>query len=195
MRRIGILGGTFDPVHNAHLALAAAALEQYQMECILFVPTGRPVRKLETIQASAEDRLRMLELACEGASRLCVSTVETQREGISYTADTLYELKELYGADTVLYLILGEDTATDLGTWKDSQKIAQLARVLYTRRPPAAGPLALPDGFECYELIMDAYDLSSTQVRNCLALGEDVSAIIPPKVYDYIKRHDLYAKL
>lgn len=125
-------------MHNAHLELAQCALEQYQLDTVLFIPAGMPARKLGTTVASASDRLNMLELACRGKRGFEVSAIEVDRPEISYTADTLRELKEQYGEESELFLILGEDAAADLCTWKDSADIACLSTVLYARRPDYA---------------------------------------------------------
>lgn len=194
MRRIGILGGTFDPVHNAHLALARCALEQYQLEGVLFIPAGRPVRKMSADLTSAEHRLNMLELACKNVREFSVETLEIMRSQPSYTSVTLELLAKRYGKDTQLFLILGEDTAADLGTWKDSKLIAQCATILYARRPGITKAQPLPEGFTCYKIDMQQYDLSSSEVRRRLFAGENMSPYIPQAVQDYIERHQLYAQ-
>ncbi|MDR1357953.1 MAG: nicotinate-nucleotide adenylyltransferase [Coriobacteriales bacterium] len=193
MRRIGILGGTFDPVHNAHLELAHAARAQFDLECVMFLPTGKPARKLGTTQASAADRVQMLLLATEDYPHFSVSTMEVDRGGISYTIDSLREFKRLMGEGAELFLILGEDTATDLASWKDASEIAALAGVLYAQRPGEAEALPLPQGFSCQKLSMPLRAVSSTQIRELLAAGRDVGARIPPRVHDYIRRQGLYA--
>lgn len=194
MKRLGVFGGTFDPVHNAHLELAQAALEQQHLDCVLFVPAGLPVRKLATTEASAEHRLRMLELACKEVPGFCVSSLEVDRPHISYTVDTLHLLQEQFGKECALFLILGEDTVTDISTWKDSHDIAQLAQVLYAKRPGGGDVLMLPRGFRCCELQMPAQNLSSSSVRAVLRKGEDASACVPASVIAYIKKHGLYGK-
>ncbi len=195
MEKIGIFGGTFDPVHNAHLELARLALEQYQLDRVLFIPTGMPVRKLATTEASAQDRLNMLTLACGNIVGCEVSAIEVERSQITYTIDTLYELKEQYGQESQLYLILGEDTATDLGTWKDSDQIATLAHILYAERPgDDTNTQALPAGFECYKVQMPVRHISSSCVRSLLHKGEDVSEYIPKPVLAYIRKFGLYGR-
>ena len=193
-KKIGILGGTFDPVHLAHLELAQVALENHDLDVILFIPTGQPVRKLGTTHASSQDRLHMLEIACEGIPSFEVSSIEVDRPEITFTIDTLRALKTLYGEGCELFLILGEDTVTDLPTWKESEQIAALTTVLYARRPAEESSHILPDGFDCHELSMPAMDISSSLIRDALFKGEDVSELVPSGALAYIKEHKLYDK-
>ena len=195
MKRVGILGGTFDPVHNAHLVLARAALSQAQLDCILFIPTGLPVRKLTSTEASPLDRLNMLQIACEDTKEFIVSSIEIDRPQITYTIDTLRELKLKYGAESELFLVLGEDTARDIPTWKEASEIAKLAQVLYAKRPGGTNESnELPQGFTFFEIDLSPMDLSSSFIRMLLHEGEDVSAYVPTKVLSYIKEHRLYGQ-
>ena len=195
MRKIGILGGTFDPVHNAHLELARLAIEQYHLDFVLFIPTGMPVRKLATTHASAMDRLQMLEIACAGVGEFRVSPIEVNRQEVTYTIDTLRELKSLFGRNSELYLILGEDTATDLATWKDSSEIAKLVKVLYARRPGTEANATLPEGYECKLIEMAPNAVSSSALRAALENNEAVDEYLPAEVLTYIKKYGLYGKL
>ncbi len=194
MKKLGILGGTFDPVHNAHLALAHAALEQFSLDSVLFIPTGQPVRKLGRTFASAEDRLQMLKEACFENPKFRVSSLEVDRPEVTYTIDTLRELKLLIGEDVHLCLIVGEDTALDLSSWKESAEIAKLVTVLFARRPWQDKTQELPEGFTCHEIKMPEHDLSSSEVRSLLLQGDDVSALVPARVLAYIRKHGLYAQ-
>ena len=180
-------------MHNAHLELAQVALENGDLDVVLFIPTGQPVRKLRSTHASAEQRLNMLQAACEGIPGFEVSSLEVDRPEVTYTTDTLRILKELYGQRSKLYLILGEDTATDLHTWKDAAEIAELVTVLYAKRPRIGEGHRLPMGFNCLELPMPEQDISSSYLRALLAKGKDVSEFIPAGALAYIKEHALYA--
>ena len=193
MKRIGILGGTFDPVHKVHLELAQVALDTYDLDVVLFIPTGLPVRKLGKTHASATHRLRMLQEACQNTPGFEVSSLEVDRPEVTYTIETLRLLKERYGQHSELFLILGEDTATDLHTWKDSAEIAQLVTILYAKRPGAGEGHELPAGFVFLELPMPAQEISSSYLRTLLANGEDVSCYIPAEALAYIRKHALYA--
>jgi len=190
--RVGILGGTFDPVHKAHLELARAALEAFNLDEVLFVPTGLPVHKLGRTHASISDRLAMLKAALEGSPGFVLSTLEIERDAASYTIDTLRDVKQIYGQESELFLILGEDAARDLGNWKDSREIARLVTVLYARRPGAAAVSELPSGFVFFELDMPSLDISSTAIREMLANDEDVTAELPADTLAYIRENQLY---
>ena len=195
MMKIGILGGTFDPVHRVHLELAHRALAQCHLDKVLFIPAGVPVRKQATAQASAQHRLNMLRLACEGDPCFEVSSLEVDKPQVSYTIDTLRELRAQLGASCELYLILGEDAALDIGTWKDSSEIAQLAKVVYARRPGGgAREMVVPHGFEFFELQMPLQDVASNSIRSLLDEGKDVSGLVPPEVLAYIKEQGLYGQ-
>lgn len=194
MKRIGIMGGSFDPVHNAHLELALKAQEQYMLTTVLFIPAGFPVRKLDTIVASPKQRLEMLELACSDYEGFEISTLELERQCVTYTIDTLRELSECYTAEEKFYLIVGWDAAVDLGTWKDSAEIAQRATVLYAERPGSKKALGLPFNFDCYGIEMPQRDISSSMVRNMIGAGEDVSELVPARVLTYINECGLYGK-
>lgn len=193
MMRLGIMGGTFDPVHNAHLELARCARDQYKLSKILFVPAGKPIRKLGTIHATAQQRYEMLRRACKTIPAFAVSTMEIDRPGITYTIDTLKELQQQYPQDE-LCLIMGEDAAKDLDSWKDSEQIAKIATILYAKRPGSNKALGLPTTFTCKGIDMPALDISSSEVRQVLARGEDASALVPPDVLAYITDCGLYAK-
>lgn len=192
-KRIGILGGTFDPVHNAHLELASLALEQYKLDSVLFIPAGMPVRKLGKTHATAEQRLAMLECACADIPGFEVSTIEIERPHVSYTIDTLNELRNLYGVDAELFLIVGEDSLRDIKTWKDSDKIAELATILYAKRPGGSGALQFPEGFTCLGIEMQEQDISSSTVREDLLQGGGAQSPLPQAVFDYIQKQGLYA--
>ncbi|MCL2806692.1 MAG: nicotinate-nucleotide adenylyltransferase [Coriobacteriia bacterium] len=194
IEKIGILGGTFDPVHNAHMDLAQAALESHSLDKVLFVPTGQPVRKLGKTFADPQHRFNMLQAVCADIEGFEVSPLEIMRPEITYSVDTLRELRTLYGEESKLFLILGEDTATDLPTWKDAHEIAQLVVVLYAKRPGSGTDRELPQEFTCIELPMDAQELSSSLVRSMLFAGKDVQDLIPPQALSYIREQRLYGQ-
>lgn len=192
MKRIGILGGTFDPVHNAHVELAQAALDQYSLDTVLFIPTGKPVRKLGRTHASAKHRLGMLQALCTGNKNFGVSSLEVERPTITYTIDTVRELKALYGDESELFLILGEDTVIDLATWKNAEEIARHVTILYARRSCGAEEPRLPQGFTCFEICLPVLSLSSSTIRSELSQGNDVQNLVPAEALNYLKKHGLY---
>jgi nicotinate-nucleotide adenylyltransferase len=195
MKRIGILGGTFDPAHRVHMELARQALLQFELDVVLFIPTGNPVRKIGMTHASAEHRLNMLKAACDGEPGFEVSSLEVDRPSITYTIDTLLELKNYYGEASQFFLILGEDAALDLSTWKASDEIARLVTVLYAERPGCDTNLRIPEGFSCEKVHMPAQDISSTGIRKLLLEGADVSDYVPKETLVYIKEQGLYGQL
>jgi nicotinate-nucleotide adenylyltransferase len=199
VRRLGIFGGAFDPVHNAHLTIAQAALDQKALDEVLFVPSGEPVRKPHGTLASADARLEMLHLAIAGRKEFAVSTLETGRPGPSYTVDTLEELAMRTGPDTALILLCGEDAAADLPTWQGATRIAQLATVLVAPRLGAhrggAGFQPANSAFMMAVLHLPENPLSSSSVRTALATGRSVEGQLPAAVLTYIQSRGLYAKL
>lgn len=177
---IGVLGGTFDPVHNAHLAMARAALEHLGLERILWVPTGAP-RYRAPARTPARHRLAMLRIALAGEPRYAIDERELDPSHSGYTVDTLKSL----GGHPVL--ILGADQYAKLETWHRWREVLELARIAVCARPGWAPP----DG-RATPVPMAPLDISASDIRARLARGEDVSALLPPGVLDYIRRHGLY---
>ncbi len=183
MAAIGILGGTFDPVHNAHLAMARAALDALRLERVVFIPTGNP-RYRKPAFASGEHRLAMLRLALSGEANFEVDARELRPAASGYTVDTLRELRA-EGMDE-LYLLMGADQYAKLGSWHKPGEIAELARIAVFARPGSElkeKPSLIP---------MQPMPISSSDVRARAARGEDLSALVPPPVANYIARHALY---
>lgn len=194
--RVGVLGGTFDPVHNGHLALAAAARDELALDEVLFVPAGLPWRKADREIASDEDRLTMLRLALEGESAYRVSTVELEREGPSYTADTLEGLRA-DRPDDELFFLMGEDALADLPNWVRPQRIVELATLAVARRDAGNGAAEaerlLPGLAErVVWLKMPLVEVSATEIRERVRRGEPVEGMVPPAVARYIRERGLY---
>jgi nicotinate-nucleotide adenylyltransferase len=192
--KLGILGGTFDPVHNGHLALAAAARDHFRLDLVLFVPAGRPWRKTREITA-AEHRLAMLRLAIAGEETFGISDVELRRAGPTYTADTLDALAG-ERLDDEFWFIAGADALADLPNWKDPERIVRHAIVAVAPRngsevERAIGAVpALAGRIEPFP--MAAVDVSSTEVRRRAAASEPIEHLVPAPVAAYIKEHRLY---
>ena len=192
---IGILGGTFDPVHNAHLLLAEQAREQLALDQVLFIPAGEPWRKSGRAIAPAEHRLAMLKLAVAGNGAFAISDVELRQEGPSYTADTLAALAG-ERLDDAFWFILGADALADLPNWHEPERIVQHATLAVAPRetqevnaaavnvPGLADRLAI---FNC-----PAVEISSTDVRARVAAGRSVRYLVPDAVAAYIEQHGLY---
>lgn len=199
--RIGIFGGSFDPVHNAHLALAEACHQGASLDRVLFVPAAQQPHKPAGPVAEAKHRLAMLQLAIVGQSHLEVSDVEISRGGVSFTVDTLREIASR-NPDSKLYLLMGADTLQDLPTWRDPQTICKLATPLAVHRPgeplidftvlsPIASDEVLKDAQQ-HVIDMPLLDISSSKVREHVGLGKSISESVPASVAAYIVERGLY---
>ncbi len=194
--RVGVLGGTFDPIHLGHLAAAEAAVDCADLERVLIMPSAQPPHRPGAI-ATAEQRLAMCRLGVEGLPRLEVSDVEVRHGGRSYTVDTLVELKRLEPQDE-LFLILGWDAAALFATWHEPAKVRSLASVVVISRPgtpaPGAEQLAV-SGLDVEHTVLclrPTPDISGSALRRSIAAGEPVAGRVPPAVERYIASHGLY---
>lgn len=183
--RIGVFGGTFDPVHVGHLAIALAALESAKLDQVVFVPARRSPLKDREPAASADDRLAMLEAATKSEPRFAVSRVELEREGPSFTVDTLEALK----GQGELHLILGSDALSELARWKSPDRIRELAKILVARRPGAPEPVS-SDGVIAFDA--PRLDLASRELRARAARGLSLRYLVPDDVWRHIERRGLY---
>ena len=183
LTRLGVFGGTFDPVHVGHLVIAKAALEELPLDRVLFVPARRSPLKQRGPVASEADRLAMLEAAIAGDPRLGVSRVELERDGPSYTVETLEALRD----QGELFLILGTDAYAEFGRWRDPERIRGLATIVVAARPGA--PNAPPD-----VRLLDAplLDISSRDLRARAARGRSLRYLVPEAVLRYIEERRLY---
>ncbi len=186
---LGILGGSFDPIHRGHLALAQACIAQRLAARVLLVPAGQaPLR--EPPRASAKHRLAMCQLACADIDRVCVSPIEVNQRR-AYTADTLAKL----AADCPgwqLALIIGTDLLTELHKWRDIDGILERARILAYTRPGFPAEANTPRGASCQVIAAATPEISSSMVRNRLARSLPVSDLLPEAVAGYIEAVDLY---
>ena len=182
--RIGVFGGTFDPIHVGHLAIAQAALESAKLDHIVFVPARRSPLKERGPEASEADRLLMLEVAVKGEPRFAVSRLELEREGPSYTVDTLEALR----AQGDLFLILGSDALADFQRWRSPDRIRALAKILVARRPGAPEPDApWAQAFDAPSL-----DISSRELRARAARGLSLRYLVPDDVWRHIEHQGIY---
>lgn len=195
--RIGVMGGTFDPVHKGHLAIARSAAEQLDLNRVLFIPTGHPHFKLDRDIAPADERARMVALAIEDDPLFELDTREIERPGVTYTADTLEELVQTYPKSS-LFFITGADSAVTLPRWKRAEEIARLCTIVVAHRPGDA-ELFVPDvlasapiDFDVIYIDAPQIDVSSTSVRERAAWGEDVSDSVPLEVAQHIAEQGLY---
>ncbi|HEX6489207.1 MAG TPA: nicotinate-nucleotide adenylyltransferase [Candidatus Dormibacteraeota bacterium] len=195
--RLGVLGGTFDPIHVGHVAVARAALDCLDLDRLLVVPARVPPHKAAA-SAEVSDRLEMCRLAVADLPRTEVVDIEVRREGPSYTAETLEELSEANpGAD--LRLILGWDAARLLSEWHEPWRVLELARPAIFRRPGVAGPSGQDlesAGIDPERVTVcdaDTPDVDATDIRRRAAAGENLAGLVPQPVADYIRDRGLYA--
>jgi nicotinate-nucleotide adenylyltransferase len=201
-RRLGVFGGTFDPIHLGHLVIAQEAAVRLRLERVLFVPTGQPPHKALTSISSAGQRHRMVEVAIADNSCFALSTAELHRPGPSYTIDTLAQLRVEYGADAALYLIMGGDMVYDLPEWRDPAEIvrqvagiAALHRPGYGFAPERVAELEqqLPGlGAALHPLEGPLLDISATQIRARVRQGMPIRYLVPDGVAAFIHEHGLY---
>jgi nicotinate-nucleotide adenylyltransferase len=190
-QRLGILGGTFDPVHIGHLILANQARELFELNRVLFIPAGSPAYKLASVYASAEDRYRMLQLATEDDPFLSVSRMEIEREGVTYTIDTVRQLIEELPAGSELFFITGADVAADMHTWKNADQLANLVTVLAANRGDD-DVVENPALYKIHRFTIPSIDISSSEIRKSLAQGRSVRYLIPVCVERYCRENNLY---
>jgi nicotinate-nucleotide adenylyltransferase len=182
---VGIFGGTFDPVHVGHLAIARAALDSAGLDRVIFVPARRSPLKTTGPVAGEADRLAMLEYAVKDESRFAVSSVELERAGPSFTVDTLEALK----GEGELALILGSDALADLPKWRSPERIRELATLLVARRPGAPEPDAR-SGARAFDA--PCLDISSRELRQRASRGLSLRYLVPDDVWRHIERKGLY---
>ncbi len=191
MPRIGILGGTFDPPHNGHIALALAALNELGLEKVLFIPARIPPHKSNKVVSSKEDRLAMLELALTGHDQFEISRLELDREGTSYTIDTLKKLKKtLPGID--LYFLIGADNISEIENWHQPEKIFKEAIIAAAGRPGFIPGGKFAGQIEMFK--MNPTDISSSGIREKIGGNRPVTGLLPPAVEQYIEKKGLYKK-
>lgn len=187
--RLGVYGGAFDPPHNAHLALARAAVAQLQLDELRIFPTGHAYHRAGTV-APAADRVAMARLAFEGLDKTTVDDRETRRPGPTYTIDTLRELREQLDKPR-LFLFIGEDQARTFTHWHEWAEIARIATLCVAHRGTSAAPVRVPQA-KLVTLELPAMPESATDIRTRVKHGEDVAALVPPAVARYIADHHLY---
>ena len=190
--KIGIFGGTFDPIHRGHLDLARHALKQFRLTKVLFVPALIPPHKsARRDMTPAPYRYRMVETAVREEPQFEVSDIEFSRPEISYTVDTLRTLKKFYPSSE-LYLILGADSLAEIPKWREADEIVKLARLLVARRPGVT--VVLPP-YSVQWIDMSECSLSSSEIRQAISRGDLLpDEIVPQDVQDYIQKMQLYRK-
>ncbi len=188
--KIGLVGGTFDPVHNGHIALATKAYETLELDTVLFIPAFIPPHKNAPTITAVEHRRTMLEMALEGLSFCEISDIELAKERVVNTIDTLQELRTVYGAEVELYFLVGSDFVDQYTTWKEYEKLSSAAHFMIAARP-GFSVSQIPEGMQLLE--GDFPLVSSTDLRIIIRNGENVSRYLPANVYSYIQRNQLYS--
>jgi len=199
MMDIGVLGGTFDPIHNGHLIIAEEARLKLRLERVIFVPAGKPWFKGHRNIAPGEHRLEMIRLAIVPNPRFSVSTVDLERAGPSYTVHTLPDLKRELGGEPTFYFILGIDALAGLPLWKEPQGVVEMCYLVAARRPGVGGldmealERAMP-GISSRIILLDnpLIDISSTDIRQRVAAGLPITNLVPDAVEQYITEKGLY---
>ncbi len=197
--RTGIFGGTFDPVHVGHIKCAEEIMKRFSLDRIIFIPTGDPPHKIIRRITPARDRTAMLEAAVSGMKNMYVSRMECEREGTTYTYDTLKELRAEYGDSEILYMIVGADTLRDIVKWYKSDDVFKMCIFAAMKRPGSGDDefyayvkAAEEAGAQVEIADIPEVDISSTDVRKAVRAGEDISRLVPEGVGKYIEENGLY---
>ena len=195
MQRVGVMGGTFDPVHHGHLVAASEVAHLFHLDEVVFAPTGQPWQKRDRPVTPSEDRYLMTVIATASDPRFRVSRVDVDREGPTYTVDTLRDLRAEYavdGSEVELFFITGADALSSIAGWRDPDELLELAHFVGVTRP--GHPLTdhgLPSGSVTLVEI-PALAISSTDCRARVARGEPIRYLVPDGVREYVAKRGLY---
>ncbi len=196
---IGVLGGTFDPVHNGHLIVAEEVITKLNLAEVIFVPAGQPWLKVDRPISPAEHRLQMLRLALADTPHFKLSTLEIERAGPSYTVDTIAELRDRLSTEDELFFVLGWDNLAELPQWREPSRLIKMCYLVAVSRPGSPRPdlkaleASIP-GVSQRVMLMDKLkiDISASTIRERVAQGLSVRHLVPELVNRYIKEHKLY---
>ncbi len=212
---LGIFGGTFDPIHRGHLAMARSAVERYGLDRLLLVPAWQPPHKTDRALTEWHHRFAMAALACQNLDRVHVSAVEKMRSGMSFTVETLEHFRHRVGPEAPILFLMGSDSLAELPAWKDHTRLLELAHILVAPRPGVereaalaalgpelarralreeseqGAPPADPAGSILW-LDWQPVELSGSEIRRRLEAGESIENLVPPPVAAYILQHRIY---
>jgi len=199
-RRIGILGGTFNPIHYGHLIMAETIRESFELDKILFIPSGQPPHKTCSVLADAESRFEMVQRAVGSNRFFEASRIEIDRKGYTYTIDTLNLLKKEYGPGTKIYFLIGSDVIPELKTWKDYRNVFRMCEFIAAIRPGYDEEIykdALREGRISDELKINMtkapyIEISSSVIRERVRKGQTIKYLVPENVEYYIYSKGLY---
>jgi nicotinate-nucleotide adenylyltransferase len=190
IQKIGVLGGTFDPIHFGHFSLARSSYEELNLDKIILVPTNYPWLKKPLSLTESSHRIKMIELFIKNKSWLELSNIDILRGGNSYTKDTLEELMTIFSKRTKMYLIIGSDSLNDFSKWKDHSRIVELAEIVVAKRPDFE--INLKDHQDFIMLNSSMLNISSTIVRDNIKKDLSIDGLISLEVKNYINNNKLY---
>jgi len=212
---LGLFGGTFDPIHNGHIAMARSAVQRHGLDRLLLVPAWQPPHKTDRVLTEWRHRFAMATLACRDLDRVEVSAVEKTRSGMSFTVETLQHFRHQVGPDAPILFLMGSDSLAELPAWKDHARLLELAHILVAPRPGVEretalaalgaelagcavaeqssrpGPPTDPAGSILW-LEWQPRELSGSEIRRCVGAGESIEDLVPPSVTAYILQHRIY---
>lgn len=192
------MGGTFDPIHYGHLVAAEEALVQFNLDRVLFMPTGQPARKMDRSVSPAEHRYLMTVIATASNPDFEVSRLEVDRPGVTYTVDTMTELRSMHGSGAELFFITGADAVLEILTWKDSGRLADLCTLIAATRPGYdMAPIlerASGSGLVVQTMEVPALSISSTDIRARVVRRRPVRYLLPEEVASYATKNRLYSE-
>ena len=195
MKKIGIMGGTFDPIHVGHLMIAEAVWDEYKLEKVLFIPSANPPHKHD-VMTSARHRFNMTLLATCSNPHFEVSSIEMDRTGPSYTIDTIKKKKKIYGDDTDFYFIIGADCIHELPSWHKIDELLKICKFIATKRPSYKLDLSIiAKEFSDYNIQLletPELEISSTDIRQRIKKGYSIQYITTEQVQQYIRKEELY---
>ncbi|HEX3030407.1 MAG TPA: nicotinate-nucleotide adenylyltransferase [Clostridia bacterium] len=200
--KIGISGGTFDPIHHGHLIISEIARDTFNLDKVLFIPTGTPPHKTNSVIADSNDRYEMVKRAVGSNPYFEASCIEIERKGNTYTIDTLLELRKQYGENIDFYFIVGADTVNEIVTWKEFEKVCGLCEFIAFKRPGSdiiqyehvGEQLRKNYGAKIHFTDAPMVEISSTDIRQRVQSGRSIKYLVPEYVEEYIDIKKLYTK-
>jgi len=192
LKKIGIFGGSFDPVHNGHIEIGLLAIEQLDLDILLYVPVFDQWMKKSGPYAKPKDRMEMLEVATEKYSNLLVSDLDIKRNKRTYTIDTLKEVIAENSSISEIFLIMGEDSLITFGSWHKSEEIKKICRIAMYRRNEEKNLIGKQNSIKILEIKGPSIEISSTMIRRNISIGKKISEFVNPKVINIIKKKGLY---
>lgn len=193
VRRVGVMGGTFDPIHIGHLIAGSEAMHAFDLDRVTFVPSGHPWQKSD--YSEPEDRYMMTLLGAESHTAFAVSRIELDRRGPTYTADTMEQLREFYADAVELFFIAGADAILQLHTWEKLDRLRDLVQMIAVSRPgfDLDRLEQRPEWPRVHVMEMPGVDVSATSIRERVREGRPIDFLVPATVFDYIRKQGLYA--